>query len=90
MGVRWLRVLAADGTPLLTVDELDDLQVTVSRWTDAEVADAGHLEDLPARDSCWIWIDAAQRGVGSGACGPDTSPGHRIGPGRYRWSYRLR
>jgi beta-galactosidase len=90
MGVRWLRVLAADGTPLLTVDELDDLQVTVSRWTDAEVAEAGHLEELPVRDSCWIWIDAAQRGVGSGACGPDTSAGHRIGPGRYRWSYRLR
>jgi beta-galactosidase len=42
------------------------------------------------RDSYWIWIDAAQRGVGSGACGPDTSAGHRIGPGRYRWSYRLR
>jgi len=90
VGVRWLRLLAADGTPLLTIDHLDDLQVTVSRWTDAELADAAHLEDLPRRDSCWVWIDAAHRGVGSGACGPDTTAAHRVGPGHHRWSYRLR
>ena len=90
VGVRWLRLLASDGTPLLTIDHLDDLQVTVGRWTDAELADAAHLEDLPMRDSCWVWIDAAQRGVGSGACGPDTTAAHRVGPGHYRWSYRLR
>jgi beta-galactosidase len=90
VGVRWLRLLGADGTPLLTIDHLDDLQVTVSRWTDAELADAAHLEDLPRRDSCWVWIDAAHRGVGSGACGPDTASAHRVGPGHYRWSYRLR
>ena len=61
-------------TSLLTIDELDDLDVTVSRWTDEEVADAGHLEDLPDRDECFVWIDAAHRGVGSGAVGPDTAP----------------
>ena len=46
--VRWLRFLDADGEPLLTIDELDDLQVTVARVTDEELAAAGHLEDLPA------------------------------------------
>ena len=49
IGVRWLRFLDADGDAVLTIDELDDLEVTVSRWTDEEVADAAHLEDLPAR-----------------------------------------
>ena len=42
------------------------------------------------RDDCYVWIDARHRGVGSGACGPDTAPAHRVGPGTYRWSYRLR
>ena len=42
------------------------------------------------RDDCCVWIDAAHRGVGSGACGPDTAPGHRVHPGLYRWTYRLR
>jgi beta-galactosidase len=88
--VRWLRFLDADGEPVLTIDELDDLQVTVARVTDAELAAAGHLEDLPQPDDCYVWIDVRQRGVGSAACGPDTAPAHRIEPGTYRWSYRLR
>jgi len=88
-GVRWLRLLDAKGRTILTIDELDDLDVTVSRWTDEEVDEAAHLEDLPVRDDCYVWIDAAHRGVGSGACGPDTAPAHRVGAGTYRWGYRL-
>ena len=89
-GVRWLRFLDPDGAVLLVIDRLDGLDVTVSRWTDEEVADAGHLEDLPARDDCYVWLDARHRGVGSCAVGPDVAPPHRVGPGAYRWSYRLR
>jgi beta-galactosidase len=97
-GVRWLRFLGADGRALLVIDELADasgpgLQVTVSRWTDEEVAAAAHLEDLPTlaeRDDCYVWIDAAHRGVGSAAVGPDVAPAHQVHPGRYRWSYRIR
>lgn len=92
-GVRWLRFIDGDGGTVLTIDQLDGLDVTVSRWTQDEIADAGHLEDLPsvdARDECYVWIDARHRGVGSGAVGPDTAAEHRIGPGPYRWSYRLR
>jgi beta-galactosidase len=94
-GVRWLRFLAADGAVLLTLDRLDGgrdggLDVTVSRWTDDEVAAAAHLEDLPTRDDCYVWLDAGHRGVGSAAVGPDVSPPNRVGPGPYRWSYRVR
>lgn len=92
-GVRWLRFVRDDGTSALVIDELDDLQVTVARWTDEEVAAAAHLEDLPTRaerDECYVWIDAAHRGVGSAAVGPEVDPEHRVGPGTYRWSYRIR
>ena len=89
-GVRWLQFLDANGIVRLTIDQLDGLDVSVSRWTDEEVANAGHLEDLPHRDDCYVWIDARHRGVGSGAVGPDVALTHRVGPGPYRWSYRLR
>jgi beta-galactosidase len=89
LGVRWLRFLDAAGAPVLTIDELDDACVTVSRYTEGEVAEASHLDDLLPRDDCYVWIDARQRGVGSGACGPDTAPGHRLTSGPYRWGYRL-
>jgi beta-galactosidase len=85
-----MRFLDAEGTPFLTIDGLADADVSVARVTDEELADAAHLEDLPERDDCWVWIDARHRGVGSGAVGPDVAPAHRVRPGPYRWSYRLR
>lgn len=88
-GVRWVRFLDGAGHAVLTIDQMDGLDLSVSRWTDDEVADAAHLEDLPAQDDCWVWIDAAHRGVGSAAVGPDVAPPHRVGPGSYSWSYRL-
>ncbi|HTD49918.1 MAG TPA: glycoside hydrolase family 2 TIM barrel-domain containing protein [Acidimicrobiia bacterium] len=42
------------------------------------------------RDECFVWIDVRHRGVGPGACGPDTLAAHRRGTGPFRWSYRLR
>ncbi|HLI43095.1 MAG TPA: glycoside hydrolase family 2 TIM barrel-domain containing protein [Acidimicrobiales bacterium] len=89
IGVRWLRLLDAEGHPLLAIDELDDLQVTVGRHTDEEIARARHLDELPPSDDCYLWIDARHRGVGSGACGPDVAAEHRIRPGEHRWGYRL-
>jgi beta-galactosidase len=89
-GVRWLQLCGEGSSKIVVLDGLEDLDVTVSRVTDDELADAKHLEDLPRRDDCYVWIDARHRGVGSGAVGPDTAPEHRIGPGTYTWSYRLR
>lgn len=80
---------AADGV-IAVIDQLDGLDVTVSRWTDEEVAAATHREDLLASDRCWVWIDARHRGVGTRSLGPDVAPRHQFGPGRYRWSYRIR
>jgi beta-galactosidase len=89
VGVRWLRFLDGVGRPVLTIDALDDLEVTVSRHTEQAIAAAGHLEDLAQSNACFVWIDARHRGVGSGAVGPDVAPEHRVRSGRYRWSYRL-
>jgi len=98
-GVRWLELLDAHGEVVLAIDQLSrvgggaGLDVSVSRWTDEEVADADHLEDLPSpaeRDECYVWLDARHRGVGSAAVGPDVAPQHQVGPGTYHWSYRIR
>jgi beta-galactosidase len=88
-GVRSLRFLDRDGAVVLCIDELRDLDVTVSRWTDEELDAAAHREALPRRDGAYVWIDARHRGVGSAAVGPDVNAPHRVGPGLYRWSYRL-
>lgn len=89
-GVRWLRFLDVDGAAVLVIDQMEGLDVTVSRWTDEQVAAAAHRDELPASTSCYVWIDARHRGVGTGSLGPDVAPEHRVGAGHYRWSYRLR
>jgi beta-galactosidase len=94
-GMRWLRLLDERGAPVVVIDRLtaaDDtgLNVVVSRYTDEQLDEVAHLEELPPSDECYVWISVRERGVGSGACGPDVSEPHRIGPGTYTWSYRLR
>lgn len=83
-GVRWLRFLDHDGEPVLVIDRLDGLDVTVSRWTDDHVAAAAHRDELPPSTDCHVLIDARHRGVGTGSLRPDVAPEHRVGAGHYR------
>ncbi len=83
-------VVAATDDPEATFEAMRRRQPLGRMVSCEEVADATHLEDLPDRDDCYVWIDARHRGVGSGAVGPDTAAAHRVGPGPYRWSYRVR
>ncbi|MDP1795171.1 MAG: hypothetical protein Q8K63_13630, partial [Acidimicrobiales bacterium] len=89
-GVHWARFLDASGEPLLVIDRMDGLNLNVARYTDEQLDAVAHLDELPPSDDCYVWISVRERGVGSGACGPDVSAAHRIGPGTYSWSYRLR
>lgn len=89
-GVCWARLLDVDGNVVAVLDQMDSLNLNVARYTDEEIDSVAHLEELPPSDKCYVWISARERGVGSGACGPDVSEPHRIRPGTYTWSYRIR
>jgi len=48
------------------------LQFTSSRCTDTQIFAARHARDCelqPSKDSIYIRLDAAQRGLGTGSCG---------------------
>ncbi len=89
-GVQWARFLDADGNALLILDHMHGLNLNVARYTDEQLDAVAHLEELPPSDECYVWISVRERGVGSGACGPDVSEPHRIRPGTYEFGYRLR
>ena len=87
-GVRWLELRGADGRGLrLVLDR--PRQASVTHYRDADLARARHFSELRPQAATVFHLDAAHRGLGTASCGPDTLPGYLVGPGRYRWSWRL-
>ncbi len=87
--VAWVRVTRTGGAGGLLVTGLGGADVTVSHHTDADLHAAAHTADLEPRAETYLWLDAAHRGVGTGAVGPDTHPRHRVRGGTHRLSYVL-
>lgn len=72
-------VLFDGGAPWLRIDAAADARgrrpgFTLRRHTAEQVTAAAHPHELPESDQVYLWIDAAQHGLGSRACGPDVWP----------------
>ncbi|WP_457851580.1 beta-galactosidase small subunit-related protein, partial [Clavibacter michiganensis] len=61
----------------------------LSRWTPQQMTDVGHPHELPAPDGLHLFIDDAQHGLGSRACGPDVLPRHALWPSLRTWEVLL-
>ncbi|WP_026556619.1 glycoside hydrolase family 2 TIM barrel-domain containing protein [Arthrobacter sp. 35W] len=77
--------LSNAGEPWLAVgtvaDSLGRLPgFTLSRHTAQEIADAAHPHELPPSTGSFLYLDAAQHGLGSRSCGPDVWPDYALRP----------
>jgi beta-galactosidase len=87
-GLRWLHMQRRDGSGLaLRADA--PLEFTLRRFSEESLERAEHVSELVPDGRLHLHLDAHQRGVGTGACGPDTLPRHRVGGGRYVFGYGL-
>lgn len=71
-GGDWLRVDAAPGADGRRPG------FTLARHTAEEVDRAAHPHELPPSGATRLYLDAAQNGLGSRACGPDVWPTHAL------------
>ncbi|ROP74865.1 glycoside hydrolase family 2 TIM barrel-domain containing protein [Curtobacterium sp. PhB115] len=62
---------------------------TLSPWTAQQIDRAGHPYELPASEHLYLYLDAAQHGLGSRACGLDVLPEHQLWPQAFSWSVVL-
>ena len=53
---------------------------SLSRHTPQQIAAAGHPHELPPSATTYLFVDAAQHGLGSRACGPDVWPAFALRP----------
>ncbi|MFP8872929.1 MAG: beta-galactosidase domain 4-containing protein, partial [Myxococcota bacterium] len=80
---RWLSLGRKEGEALL-IAGMAPMECRVSHLDGADLYAAGHLHELRPRRETIVELDWHQRGLGTGACGPDTLPAYRIGPGLHR------
>jgi len=62
---------------------------SLRRHTAQQVDAAEHPHELPEPTATHLWIDAAQNGLGSRACGPDVSPRHVLRPSAHGLRLRI-
>ena len=78
-----LKVLELRGEErALTILPRSEVGWSASPWSERELAQAGHWEDLPHSNQTFVWLDAIQDGIGTRSCGPDARPefGARMNP----------
>ena len=88
---RWFTLTDGDGAGLLvtSTNALDPFGFTARFHHDDDLYAATTTADLRASDTIEVHVDVLQRGVGTGACGPDTLPPYRVtgGPARWSWAF---
>ena len=88
MDVRWAtfkrkgKGLRVEGMPLI--------QFSAHRYATEDFAAAKHPCEMKPRKYTTLSIDHAQRGVGSGACGPDVLPRYEVAPKAFRFAFKMR
>jgi len=70
--------------------DVPDLHVTARHHTTDALWRARDWTELERVDDVVVHLDVAQRGLGTGSCGPDTLPRYRVPGGTHRWRWRLR
>ncbi len=85
---RWLRLTGPGGG--LEVRGQPTIGFSAGRFTADDLTRALHTVDLRPRPTTVLSLDAAQRGLGTASCGPDTHDRHKLLDRVYRFAYVLR
>jgi len=85
--LHWLELTGAGAAVRFTPEAA--CEGSASRFTPADLFAATHTPELAPRREVFVNLDVAQRGLGTGSCGPDTLERYRIGAGRYRLDFEI-
>ncbi|MEM7092791.1 MAG: glycoside hydrolase family 2 TIM barrel-domain containing protein [Actinomycetota bacterium] len=88
LATRWFELRDADGAGF-RFEGAAPFSFNARRHHDDALSAARTIGELRVSPNIEVHIDAAQRGLGTGACGPDTAPEHRVGPGEHRWRFTI-
>lgn len=87
LDTEWVELSSPTTTVVLRGEH--PLAFSASHHTASALTDVRNDRDLATGTATIVHLDAAHRGLGSFACGPDTHPRHRIDGGTYRLGWTL-
>ena len=87
--VHWWAQRSAGGEGLLFLAPPGG-ELSVSHFSDAQLEAVDHRHALRPEPRLTLHLDLRQRGVGTGACGPDVLPKDRIPAGTHCWRWAVR
>ena len=64
-------------------------EFSVSHFRAGDLYRARHTVELVASAETFVCLDHFNRGLGTGACGPDTRPEHLLGAGRHQFAWQI-
>ena len=87
---RWFRI--GDGATTLEVTPTVPLAFSALPYRAEDLTAVTHAHQLTTDPSgaTFVHLDAAHRGLGTAACGPDTADRWKIRGGTFRWTWRMR
>ena len=87
--VRWAALTDINGTGLL-VAGAQLFEVSVHPFSVQDLDQSQHTYELEWRDDVIMYIDCAQSGLGSAACGPGVLPQYQLTNNTYSYTVRIR
>jgi len=86
---RWFRLTDAAGKGFEILFD-GPTSFTARPHHDDDLSEAETLAALKTQETFEVRLDAAMRGLGTGACGPDVLARYIVGPGTYKFTWVLR
>ncbi|MDY5812005.1 MAG: glycoside hydrolase family 2 TIM barrel-domain containing protein [Treponema sp.] len=86
-GTKYIELIAGGKTLHIQSDK--EFSFSILPYTPQELFRCKHTCELKKSNSWILYIDAAHRGVGTGACGPDTRDEYKIKPGKFKLNLRV-
>ncbi len=87
LDTRWFRI--GDGETTIEVTPASPLAFSALPYRAEDLTAATHAHHLRPRPATFVHLDAAHRGLGTAACGPDTADRWKVRGGTFRWTWRL-
>ena len=79
-----------NGKNLVCISSERAFEFSASHYSTADLFTARHQWELKKRKETFLYLDLAQRGIGTGSCGPQTLPQYALDEKEYHFTFELK